>query len=93
MAESQKVMNKYDHIVSHLNDEIDGFNGYADMAEKADEKDDCYLRDRLLEMAYDEYTHAVFIFSYLKEVIDFSITEECSKKYENMIKRHDQLFR
>lgn len=91
MADTQKAFNLSEHLMSHLKNEIDGFNGYMDMAETADKKGNTDLRDTLLEMAYDEYSHACYIYNYSRNNF-CAMTEECSEKYTCMVKRYEEFF-
>lgn len=83
---------KNDHILQHFVSEIDGANGYLDMAEKADKMNEPELAGYLREMAKDEYSHAKFI----KCVLDkrhASIAQDTYNKYDELCDRMKSTFR
>lgn len=91
MAETNKTFDLGEHLSGHLKSEIEGFNGYMDMAEIADKKGDSELCEYLMQMAEDEYTHAYFIYKYMEEHC-CTITSECREKYDCMCSRRMRFF-
>lgn len=92
MAEPVKAFNLNDHLMTHLKNEIEGFNNYVAMAEIAEEKGEDDLCEYLMEMAEDEYSHARFIYKYAKERC-CSISDECKEKYKCMESKYMSFFR
>lgn len=83
---------KYNHILTHLTSEIDGANGYLDMAEAAEKMDEDGLAKYLYEMAKDEYSHAKFI-KYFLEKKHVSIAQDTYTKYDELCTRMKSTFR
>lgn len=68
-------------LSDNLSDEISDSRSYlcmANIAERANDYDDCHY---LTEMAKDEYTHAYFIYKFMKEH-DICIPEDQEKDFE-----------
>lgn len=92
MSVTSSTANISTHIIQHLKEEIVGCLGYLKMAEKI-ENSDPRLARYIAEMAYDEYTHAKFIYEYLKDE-HYEMPKELAEAYWNMKQKvADCLFR
>lgn len=82
---SMKSEDRFSHIVHKLESEIKDANEYCKMAKKAEEMGECELAKNLYEIYYDEYTHAYFIYHFLRDK-DYDIPNEICEKYEDLVK-------
>lgn len=71
---------------NEFKDEVDGANEYLDMAISACDMQHQELSNRLSCMAYDEYTHAMFIHDFLNKS-GVTISEEHEKSFNEMVER------
>jgi ferritin len=73
-------------------EEIEGANNYLDMAISASDMEHNQLSNGLANIAYDEYTHAMFIHDFLKKS-GVTISEDHEKKFNEMVDRFQRELR
>lgn len=69
------------HIIAHYNDEIKGAHEYLAMAKKTMEMDRPDLAEWFHSIAADEYTHAKFMYNYIRENNMPLSEDDCNKLY------------
>lgn len=83
------------HMLSKLDEEITGADGYLNMAEAAMKMEHTDMNERLVtgvtEMAKDEYTHAEFIYAMIEEY-DGKVPDAHAAKFDALTKRMEPFF-
>lgn len=69
------------HIIAHYLNEIQGAHEYLNMAKNAMDMGKPDLAEWLQRIAADEYTHAKFIYDYIRENNMPLSEEDCNKLY------------